>query len=53
MLNEISFEAGSLETMLERLCNTMNAIDKQWLGKIEPASQEPILALEEIFGLNI
>ena len=28
MLNEISFEAGSLETMIERLFKTMNSIDK-------------------------
>ena len=48
MLNEISFEAGSLETMIERLFKTMNSIDKQWPEKVEPASQKQIHALEFI-----
>ncbi|MDE6362939.1 MAG: hypothetical protein K2L86_01535 [Lachnospiraceae bacterium] len=52
LINEISFEAGSLETMIERLFKTMNAIDKQWSGKVEPASQKQIHALEEISGLK-
>lgn len=52
MLNEISFEAGSLETMIERLFKTMNSIDKQWSEKVEPASQKQIHALEEIADLK-
>ena len=52
LLNEISFEAGSLETMIERLFKTMNSIDKQWSEKVEPASQKQIRALEEISGLK-
>ncbi len=52
MLNEIAFEAGSLETMIERLYKTMNAIDKQWSEKVEPASQKQIHALEEIADLK-
>ena len=52
MLNEISFEAGSLETMIERLFKTMNSIDKQRSEKVEPASQKQIHALEEISGLK-
>jgi len=52
MLNEISFEAGSLETMIERLFKTMNSIDKQWSEKAEPASQKQIHALEEIADLK-
>ena len=52
MLNEISFEAGSLETMIERLFKTMNSIDQQWSKKVEPASQKQIHALEEIADLK-
>ncbi len=52
MLNEISFEAGSLETMIERLFKTMNSIDKQWSEKVEPASQKQIHTLEEIADLK-
>ncbi len=52
MLNEISFEAGSLETMIERLFKTMNSIDKQWSEKVESATQKQIHALEEIAGLK-
>lgn len=52
MLNRISFEAGSLETMIERLFKTMNSIDQQWSEKVEPASQKQIHALEEISGLK-
>lgn len=52
MLNEISFEAGSLETMIERLFKTMNSLDKQWSEKVEPASQKQIHALEEIADLK-
>lgn len=52
LLNEISFEAGPLETMMERLFKTMNSIDQQWSEKVEPASQKQIHALEEISGLR-
>ena len=52
MLKEFSFEAGSLETMIERLFKTMNSIDKQWSEKVEPASQKQIHALEEIADLK-
>lgn len=52
LLNKIPFEAGSLETMIERLFKTMNSIDKQWSKKVEPASQNQIHALEEISGLK-
>lgn len=52
ILNKIPFEAGSLETMIERLFKTMNSIDKQWSEKVEPASQKQIHALEEISGLK-
>ena len=52
MLNKISFEEGSLDTMMERLFKTMNSIDRQWSEKVEPASQKQIHALEEISGLK-
>ena len=52
LLNNIPFEAGSLETMVERLFKTMNSIEDQWSEKVEPASQEQIHALEEIAGLK-
>ncbi|MCI9542510.1 MAG: hypothetical protein HFG39_16080 [Lachnospiraceae bacterium] len=52
LLNNIPFEAGSLETMVERLFKTMNSIEDQWSKKVEPASQEQIHTLEEIAGLK-
>ena len=52
LLNKISFEEGSLDTMMERLFKTMNSIDRQWSEKVEPASQKQIHALEEISGLK-
>lgn len=52
LLNKIPFEAGPLETMIERLFKTMNAIDKQWSKRVEPASQYQIHHLEEIAGLK-
>lgn len=52
LLNKIPFESGSLETMIERLLKTMNAIDKQWSETLEPASQQQIHDLERISGVN-
>lgn len=48
ILNKISFEKGSLTTMIERLCKTMNSMDKEWSKKIEPALQSQIQTLTEI-----
>ena len=47
-LRNIPFEKGALDTMIDRLCITMNAMDKEWSKKIEPASQNQIQSLREI-----
>ena len=55
-LNEIPFEKGPLPTMIERLCKTMNAMDREWSQKVEPASQSQIQSLAEIlkpYGTSI
>jgi len=50
ILKNILFEKGSLETMTDRLCKTMNAMDREWSKKVEPASQSQIQALSEILN---
>ena len=47
-LRNIPFEKGTLDTMIDRLCITMNSMDKEWSKKIEPASQNQIQSLREI-----
>lgn len=51
-LNEIPYENGCIETMIERLFKTMNAIDKRWSEKVEPATQKQIQDLIKISGLQ-
>ena len=48
IIKNILFEKGSLDTMIDRLSKTMDAMDKEWSKKIEPASQSQIQTLSEI-----
>jgi len=50
ILKNIPFEKGSLDTMIDRLCKTMNAMDREWSKKVEPASQSQIQALSAILN---
>lgn len=52
VLKNIPFEKGSLETMIDRLYQTMDSMDKQWSKKVEPASENQIHTLERISGLE-
>lgn len=49
-LKSISFEKGSLDTMIDRLCKTMNAMDREWSKKVEPALQSQIQTLSEFLN---
>lgn len=48
VLNKIPFEKGPLTTMIERLCKTMNAMDREWSRMIKPAPQSQIEVLNKI-----
>jgi len=56
ILKGIPFEKGSLDSMIDRLCKTMNAMDREWSKKVEPASPSQIQVLSEFlkpYGKNI
>lgn len=56
ILNNIPFEKGPLTTMIERLCKTMNSMDKEWSKGIKPATQNQIQSVIDIlkqYGKNV
>lgn len=46
------FVAGDTESVIERLCATMNAIDKEWGEKIKPATKAQIQRLKDLIGFS-
>ena len=46
------FIAGDTESVIERLCATMNSIDRKWGEKIKPATKEQIQRLEDLIGFS-
>ncbi|MBR4083989.1 MAG: SMI1/KNR4 family protein [Lachnospiraceae bacterium] len=46
------FLSGDSESVIERLCATMNAIDNEWSKKIKPATKEQIQRLKDLVGFN-
>ena len=52
ILNKILFLQGPLDTVAERLCRTMDSMDRSWSQKVEPATREQIEALWRLSGLE-
>ncbi len=52
VINQIPFKEGPVETMAERLFQTMNAMDPQWQAKVKPATQNQIHALQQTAGIQ-
>lgn len=52
ILNKIPFLQGPLDTVAERLCRTMDSMDRSWSQKVEPATREQIEALWRLSGLE-
>lgn len=52
ILNKIPFLQGPLDTVAERLCRTMDSMDRSWSQKVEPAAREQIEALWRLSGLE-
>lgn len=46
------FKSGTLDDMIERLCNAMKFVDSKWIYAIKPASLEQIQHLRDLIGYN-
>ncbi|MBS6953350.1 MAG: hypothetical protein KH230_08950 [Enterocloster asparagiformis] len=51
-VNKIPFQEGTLETLIERLYQTMDSMDKHWSESVVPASQGQIEELAKQSGLD-
>ncbi|MDE7476381.1 MAG: SMI1/KNR4 family protein, partial [Lachnospiraceae bacterium] len=46
----VEFCEGTLDSMMERLCNSISSIDKGWIKRCVPATEEQIQQLQDIFA---
>ena len=45
------FQEGTLDTLMERLCNSISGFAPEWVKRCVPATEEQIQQLQEIVGL--
>ena len=44
------FYEGTLDTLMERLCSSISTFDQEWVKHCEPATEEQIRQLQDIFA---
>ena len=44
------FQEGTLDTLMERLCNSISGFDPEWVTRCVPATEEQIQQLQDILA---
>ena len=44
------FQEGTLDTLMERLCNSISGFDPEWVKRCVPATEEQIQQLQDILA---
>lgn len=44
------FQEGTLDTLMERLCNSISGFDPEWVKRCVPAAEEQIQQLQDILA---
>ena len=44
------FYEGTLDTLMERLCNSISSFDQEWIKLCVPATEEQIRQLQDILA---
>lgn len=44
------FQAGTLDTLMERLCSSISSFDQEWVKRCVPATEEQIQQLQDILA---
>ena len=47
----VEFHEGTLDTLMERSCDSVSSIDKEWIKRCVPATEEQIQQLQDIFAV--
>ncbi len=46
----LEFQEGTLDTLVERLCNRISSFDPEWVKHCVPATEEQIQQLQDILA---
>ena len=47
------FQEGTLDTLMERLCNSISGFDPEWVKRCVPATEEQIQQLQDILAVKV